>query len=319
LERLGNQLQVKREQYNAHVRDYNTSRTTVPTVFVARALKFPEAPYLNFGDGGTLDVLQTFQTDDGARLEHFLGNLGQKVADGTKAAVDKAAEVGTAVAQKARTSSSAAVDFSKDRLGLKKYRYSEAGTVKGPVSRKELDALIHEKKLTTLVYVLEEGGKDWIKYEVLAAKDVPPPPPDASVPPPPDAVGKSPGIILMGVLSLSAGLLFSGCAATEYGHTSPYHPGPVAGQAVGDAAGVVAGNAAGLGVGAVEGAAKGFSAPFDPSYHMVRHWKTETTADGRVIQVPVDILVDKYGRPVDMPAPTGNSPVSSSPAPVHDK
>jgi hypothetical protein len=40
LESLGNQLQYKREQYNAHVRNYNTVRTTIPTVFVARALKF---------------------------------------------------------------------------------------------------------------------------------------------------------------------------------------------------------------------------------------------------------------------------------------
>ena len=101
-----------------------------------------------------------------------------------------------------------------------------------------------------------------------------------------------------------------GCANTEYGHTSPYHPGPVVGTAAGNAAGVVAGNAVGVGVGAVEGAAAGLAAPFDPSYHMVRQWKTETTSDGRTIQVPVDILVDKYGRPVGVPAPTGNSPVS---------
>ena len=123
-------------------------------------------------------------------------------------------------------------------------------------------------------------------------------------------------LFLAGIVSLSSGLLLAGCANTEYGHTSPYHPGPVVGKAVGNAAGVVAGNAAGLGVGVVEGAAAGVAAPFDPSYHMVRHWKTETTSDGRVIQVPVDILVDKYGRPVDMPAPTGNSPLSPPTAPV---
>lgn len=78
------------------------------------------------------------------------------------------------------------------------------------------------------------------------------------------------------------------------------------GKNVGLAAGVVAGNAAGLGVGAVEGAAQGLAAPFDPSYHMVRYWRNETTPDGRIIQVPYDVLVDKYGRPVKMPAPTGN-------------
>jgi LemA protein len=186
LESLGNQLQAKREQYNAHVRSYNTARTTIPTVFVARALKFPEAPYLNFEDGGSLDVLQTFQTDDGARLENFLGHLGHKVADGTKAAVDRATEVGTVAINKARTSSSAAVDFGKERFGLTKYHYSEGGTVKGPVVRKELDLMVQQKKLAPQIFVLEEGSKDWIKYETLAAKDAPPPP-DAFIPPPPDA------------------------------------------------------------------------------------------------------------------------------------
>ena len=69
---------------------------------------------------------------------------------------------------------------------------------------------------------------------------------------------------------------------------------------------MVAGNVAGFGVGVVEGTAQGFAAPFNPNYHMVRYWRTETTSDGRTIQVPYDILVDQYGRPVHMPAPTGN-------------
>lgn len=118
------------------------------------------------------------------------------------------------------------------------------------------------------------------------------------------------------VISLVSCFFLAGCANNEYSHTSPYHPGPVAGHAVGNAAGVVAGNAAGFGVGVVEGAAQGVAAPFDPSYHMVRRWATQTTPDGRVIQVPVDMLVDKYGRVVGMPAPTGNSPLSPPAAQV---
>jgi len=117
-------------------------------------------------------------------------------------------------------------------------------------------------------------------------------------------------LLLAGVVLPACAVLFAGCTESHY--TSPYHPGPVVGHAVGTGAGVVAGNVAGAGVGLVEGVVEGAAAPFDPSYHMVRHWATETTPDGRVIQVPVDILVDKYGRPVGMPAPTGNSPVSPS-------
>ena len=128
---------------------------------------------------------------------------------------------------------------------------------------------------------------------------------------------KSLHLLVVGFVSLSFGLLSAGCTHTDYGGTSPYHPGPVVGKTVGTGVGVVAGNAVGLGVGVVEGAAVGVAAPFDPSYHMVRQWRTETTSDGRTIQVPYDILVDKDGRPVNMPAPTGNSagtPVASPPA-----
>jgi hypothetical protein len=116
--------------------------------------------------------------------------------------------------------------------------------------------------------------------------------------------------------SLSGGLLLTGCASN---HTSPYQPGPVAGQAVGTGVGLAAGNVAGFGVGVVEGTAHGIAAPFNPNYHMVRYWRTQTTSDGRTIQVPYDILVDQYGRPVKMPAPTGNPappPVAPPPLPV---
>lgn len=121
-------------------------------------------------------------------------------------------------------------------------------------------------------------------------------------------VMKSHRLILIGFVSLFSAVLLAGCASTDYGNTSPYHPGPVVGKTVGNAAGVVAGNAVGLGVGTVEGVAVGVAAPFNPNYHMVRHWRTETTSDGRTIQVPYDVLTDQYGRPVNMPAPTGNPP-----------
>jgi hypothetical protein len=112
--------------------------------------------------------------------------------------------------------------------------------------------------------------------------------------------------VLVGFASVLAGLLLAGCSHTDYGGTSPYHPGPVVGKTVGTAVGVTAGNVVGAGVGVVEGAAAGAAAPFNPDYHMVRYWRTETTADGRTIQVPYDVLVDQNGRPVKMPPPTGN-------------
>jgi hypothetical protein len=127
---------------------------------------------------------------------------------------------------------------------------------------------------------------------------------------------KSYRLFLPGLGLLSCGLLLAGCTHTDYGTTSPYHPGPVAGQTVGNAVGVTAGNVAGFGVGAAEGVVHGVVAPFDPSYHMVRYWRTEKTADGRTIQVPYDVLVDQYGRPVKMPAPTGNPKPPAPQAPA---
>jgi len=122
--------------------------------------------------------------------------------------------------------------------------------------------------------------------------------------------------VLASLVLLSGCLLLTGCARTDYGVGSPYQPGPVAGKTVGSAVGVTAGNVAGFGVGVVSGTAHGMVAPFNPSYHMVRYWRAETTADGRTIQVPYDILVDQYGRPAHMPAPTGNSAPPVSPAPA---
>ena len=91
--------------------------------------------------------------------------------------------------------------------------------------------------------------------------------------------------------------LFGGCAQNSY-TTSPYHPGPVAGKALGTGVGVVGGNVAGAGVGFPEGVVQGAAAPFNNTTRTVRHWRTEVTSDGRTIQVPEDILVDAYGRPV---------------------
>ena len=108
-------------------------------------------------------------------------------------------------------------------------------------------------------------------------------------------------LLAIAVLAMAA----TGCR-TDYGAGSPYQPGQAAGKAVGSGVGVVAGNVAGAGVGVVQGAAAGVATTFNTDYHMVRYWRTETTPDGRTIQVPYDVLVDQYGRPAKMPAPSGN-------------
>mgnify|MGYP001189002475 FL=1 len=94
-------------------------------------------------------------------------------------------------------------------------------------------------------------------------------------------------------------LATSGCATKRDGRiVNTRQPGPAIGTAVGTAAGAVAGNAAGAVVGAGEGFAGATASAFNGDRRVVRTWRTETTTDGRVIQVPVEIEVDEYGRPI---------------------
>ena len=109
--------------------------------------------------------------------------------------------------------------------------------------------------------------------------------------------------IPMLAMGCAVGMALMGCASNPNsgGVTNPSHPGPAAGRAVGAGAGLVVGNAAGAVVGAGEGFAVGAAAPFKnetPTRRVVRTWRSETTPDGRVIQVPVETMVDEYGRPI---------------------
>lgn len=97
--------------------------------------------------------------------------------------------------------------------------------------------------------------------------------------------------VIVGVLATS------GCASKRDGReVNTRQPGPALGTAVGTAAGAVVGNAAGAVVGAGEGFAGASASAFDGDRRVVRTWRTEVTADGRTIRVPVEIEVDEYGR-----------------------
>jgi hypothetical protein len=89
----------------------------------------------------------------------------------------------------------------------------------------------------------------------------------------------------------------AGCASrpAEARGTNPNQPGPAVGYALGTAAGTVAGQVAGAIAAGAEGAADALKAPFNNEQRVVRRWKTETTADGRTIQVPYEVLVDANG------------------------
>lgn len=105
---------------------------------------------------------------------------------------------------------------------------------------------------------------------------------------------------------LGTGLILAtliGCASDPNlpGITDPRQPGPAVGQAVGATVGAVGGNAVGAVVGVAEGTAAAAQIPFKNTRRVVRQWHQEITSDGRTIQVPVDIEVDAYGRPIKAP------------------
>lgn len=71
--------------------------------------------------------------------------------------------------------------------------------------------------------------------------------------------------------------------------------GGAVGVGVGHVAGSVVGGVTAFGEGAVATAGSYFDTS-DSATRVVRHWRKETTPDGRTIQVPEDYLVDKNGR-----------------------
>ncbi|MCB1125388.1 MAG: hypothetical protein KDM81_02755 [Verrucomicrobiae bacterium] len=101
---------------------------------------------------------------------------------------------------------------------------------------------------------------------------------------------------LIRVLPAGAVVLLTACGGGGRA-TNQNAPGPQVGNAVGYGAGAVVGNVAGAAVGTVEGGAAAVGDVFTPQpTRVVRHWKQETTVDGRTIQVPVDYYVDEQGR-----------------------
>lgn len=101
---------------------------------------------------------------------------------------------------------------------------------------------------------------------------------------------------LIASLLLCSATLFSGCYTTDRRVTNTAQPGPAIGMAVGTVAGAVVGNVTGAVVGAGEGAVNAAKVPFNTDRRVIRQWRTETTADGRSIQVPYEVLVDAQGR-----------------------
>lgn len=63
--------------------------------------------------------------------------------------------------------------------------------------------------------------------------------------------------------------------------------------------GTVAGQVTGAVAAGAEATADAMKAPYGNERRVVRRWRTETTADGRTIQVPYEVEVDEHGRVIE--------------------
>ncbi len=95
--------------------------------------------------------------------------------------------------------------------------------------------------------------------------------------------------------------VLSGCMSRppEARATDLNQPGPAIGHAVGSVGGAVTGQVAGAVVAGAQGAADAVKAPFNTERRIIRRWRTETTSDGRTIQVPYEVVVDANGHVIE--------------------
>ena len=103
LNKLEDELSLKRGQYNSAAKQYNVQRTSIPHVFYSTSLGFKPAPYLNL-DADTKDFvdLDGAISDDGERLNALLAGASGRVINAGKEMSSKAIETGKNIVDKSQ-------------------------------------------------------------------------------------------------------------------------------------------------------------------------------------------------------------------------
>lgn len=81
---LEENLQDRRETYNATVHHYNTTRSKIPVVFFASTVGFNQAPYFDVENADDLENIRDFASDDGAMLKAALSGASRRVVDSSR-------------------------------------------------------------------------------------------------------------------------------------------------------------------------------------------------------------------------------------------
>lgn len=152
-------IENRRNSYNNSVKQYNGVRSAIPTVFIARAIGFSEAPFLQFDVDGVEDTtLRRFETPDGQHLENLLGSARDRVVGGVKLLSATAGELG-----------GAAIARTRGTLPRTSYFYATHGGVpKGPHSIAEIERLVAEGSIPSDVQIAEQGGDHWRSLATVA-------------------------------------------------------------------------------------------------------------------------------------------------------
>lgn len=145
-------IQSNRERYNHVVKEYNSGRSSIPTVFVAQFLGFSEAPYIQFDIAGNAgdNILKGFQTDDGQRLNILLKQAGDKVSSATKSLANHAGNAGKLIADKIR------------EMPSDKFFYMVPGSVpKGPLALDEIESMVESGTIPADTKIAASGSEEW--------------------------------------------------------------------------------------------------------------------------------------------------------------
>lgn len=168
IEGLEDELAQYRKSYNSKVKDYNTSRASIPTIFVANALGFTNAPYLDMSMENDGAILNEFKTDNGERLNALLNTAKNNIVDSSRS-----------IAQSSKGAIGKATSVHKKSLAQKSshesimyfYMLSTAAP-KGPVTYQEITLLSEDEDWCKNVKINQTSTEEWVTYDDWLAKHV---------------------------------------------------------------------------------------------------------------------------------------------------
>ncbi len=144
-------IQNKRQKYNSEVKQYNSKRSKIPTVFIAQVIGFSVAPYLQFDiSGNDATSLKEFKTDDGERLHQLLRKAGTNISGAAKSLTNHAGEVTKLISHK--------LNKKEDALY---YYHVTGGVPKGPKPLFEIRKMIEDGTLSHNIKIAADGSDEW--------------------------------------------------------------------------------------------------------------------------------------------------------------